>query len=73
MPAAILKTLPRAELFGHEKGSFTGATAEPHGAFEVALEGRFFSDEIANMKSRGAQPAHDPFTAVDAPVGLTSA
>ena len=38
-----------SELFGHEKGSFTGAIAERKGYFEVANEGTLFLDEVAEL------------------------
>jgi DNA-binding NtrC family response regulator len=47
--AAIPETLLEAELFGHEKGSFTGATAQRIGRFESANGGTVFLDEIAEM------------------------
>jgi DNA-binding NtrC family response regulator len=47
--AAIPETLLEAELFGHEKGSFTGATARRIGRFEEADGGTIFLDEIAEM------------------------
>jgi DNA-binding NtrC family response regulator len=47
--AAIPETLLEAELFGHEKGSFTGATAQRIGRFEEADGGTIFLDEIAEM------------------------
>jgi DNA-binding NtrC family response regulator len=47
--AAIPETLLESELFGHEKGSFTGATAQRIGRFEVANGGTIFLDEIAEM------------------------
>jgi len=47
--AAIPETLLEAELFGHEKGSFTGATAQRIGRFESANNGTIFLDEIAEM------------------------
>jgi DNA-binding NtrC family response regulator len=47
--AAIPETLLEAELFGHEKGSFTGATAQRIGRFEEANGGTIFLDEIAEM------------------------
>src|SRR5262249_13294169 len=47
--AAIPETLLESELFGHEKGSFTGAAAQRSGRFEVANGGTIFMDEIADM------------------------
>ncbi len=47
--AAIPETLLESELFGHEKGSFTGATAQRIGRFEQARDGTIFLDEIAEM------------------------
>jgi DNA-binding NtrC family response regulator len=47
--AAIPETLLESELFGHEKGSFTGATAQRIGRFETANGGTIFLDEIAEM------------------------
>jgi len=47
--AAIPETLLEAELFGHEKGSFTGATAQRIGRFEEANGGTIFLDEVAEM------------------------
>jgi len=47
--AAIPDTLLESELFGHEKGSFTGAVARRAGAFELAHRGTLFLDEIAEM------------------------
>jgi transcriptional regulator with GAF, ATPase, and Fis domain len=47
--AAFTDTLLEAELFGHEKGAFTGAEAVAHGKFEVAAGGTLFLDEVGNM------------------------
>jgi DNA-binding NtrC family response regulator len=46
---ALVETLFESELFGHVKGSFTGATATKHGALEIAQGGTFFFDEIGNI------------------------
>jgi len=47
--AAIPEELIESELFGHEKGSFTGATAQRKGKFDLAHEGTLFLDEIGDM------------------------
>ncbi len=47
--AAIPESLMESELFGHEKGSFTGADARELGIFEAANEGTVFLDEIGEM------------------------
>ena len=47
--AAIPQTLIEAELFGYEKGAFTGAVRQKKGRFEIANGGTIFLDEIADM------------------------
>jgi two-component system nitrogen regulation response regulator NtrX len=47
--AAIPEELIESELFGHEKGSFTGAVAKKIGKFELASNGTIFLDEIGDM------------------------
>lgn len=46
---AIPSELVESELFGHEKGSFTGAHARKEGAFEMAHKGTLFLDEVGEM------------------------
>jgi two-component system nitrogen regulation response regulator NtrX len=50
--AAIPEDLIESELFGHEKGSFTGATAKQIGKFEQADKGTIFLDEVGDMSAR---------------------
>jgi transcriptional regulator of acetoin/glycerol metabolism len=47
--AAIMGSLLESELFGHEKGAFTGAVTQQKGKFEAAHRGTIFLDEIGEM------------------------
>lgn len=47
--STLSSTILESELFGHVKGSFTGATADRPGVFEVADQGTIFLDEIGNL------------------------
>ncbi|MBW2609079.1 MAG: sigma-54-dependent Fis family transcriptional regulator [Deltaproteobacteria bacterium] len=47
--SSLVETLLESELFGHVKGSFTGALQTKHGLFELANHGTFFFDEISNL------------------------
>src|SRR5438309_2514102 len=47
--SAIVETLLESELFGHERGAFTGATATKAGKFELAEDGSIFLDEIGEL------------------------
>lgn len=50
--AALSETLLESELFGHEKGSFTGAISRKKGRFELAHEGTIFLDEIGEISQQ---------------------
>ena len=50
--AAIPEELIESELFGHEKGAFTGATEKKRGKFDLAHEGTIFLDEVADMSMK---------------------
>ncbi len=47
--SALTESLVESELFGHVKGSFTGATSDRKGAFETARDGTLFLDEIGDL------------------------
>src|SRR5205823_14671071 len=47
--SAIVETLLESELFGHERGAFTGATATTAGKFELAEDGSIFLDELVEL------------------------
>ncbi|SPD75310.1 Transcriptional regulatory protein ZraR (fragment) [uncultured Desulfobacterium sp.] len=47
--SSLVETLLESELFGHEKGSFTGALQTKYGFFELANNGTFFLDEVGNL------------------------
>lgn len=53
--AALTETLVESELFGHEKGAFTGAIAQKKGRFELAQHGTIFLDEVGEL-TPGLQP-----------------
>ncbi len=50
-PAAIVESLIESELFGHERGAFTGAYQRKLGKFEMAQGGTLFLDEIASLRA----------------------
>src|SRR5450755_185083 len=47
--SALTETLAESELFGHERGAFTGAVASRPGRFEMAHGGTLFLDEVATL------------------------
>ncbi len=50
--SSLVENLLESELFGHVKGSFTGAFQTKHGLFELANHGTFFFDEISNLSPK---------------------
>jgi transcriptional regulator with PAS, ATPase and Fis domain len=60
--AAIPANLMESELFGHEKGSFTGATTDREGLFDAAKGGSLFLDEIGELAPhlQAGSPARPP-------------
>jgi len=61
--AALTETLLESELFGHEKGSFTGAIGQKQGKFEIVQDGTLFLDEIGdispNIQTKLLRVLHD--------------
>src|SRR3546814_3783733 len=57
--AAIPRELIESELFGHERGAFTGAQARAAGRFEQAAGGTLFLDEIGDMPMEGQRSEED--------------
>jgi len=53
--ASLPETLVESELFGYEKGAFTGANSRKHGKFELAQGGTLFLDEIGNLSPNAQQ------------------
>jgi transcriptional regulator with PAS, ATPase and Fis domain len=51
--AALSETLIDSQLFGHERGAFTGAQAQVKGKFELADRGTLFLDEVADLSRQG--------------------
>ena len=51
--AALSETLIDSQLFGHERGAFTGAHAQVKGKFELADRGTLFLDEVADLSAQG--------------------
>src|SRR5208282_1165419 len=51
--AALAEQLLEAEMFGHMKGAFTGATAQKPGRFQLADGGTLFLDEIGDLSPKG--------------------